>query len=79
MCTVNEICANTQDLCERSDLLAPFERLQASQSHRLTPLHRAVSFRSLKVLKGQSMDVKYVTFSGMKSRYSVLANIDPDA
>ena len=36
--TVNEICANTQDLCERSDLLAPFERLQASQSHRLTPL-----------------------------------------
>ena len=25
------------------------------------------------------MDVKYVTFSGMKSRYSVLANIDPDA
>ena len=38
VCTVNEICANTQDLCERSDLLAPFERLQASQSHRLTPL-----------------------------------------
>ena len=37
VCSVNEICANTQDLCERSDLLARFERLQASQSHRLTP------------------------------------------
>ena len=24
------------------------------------------------------MDVKYMTFSGKKSRYSVLANIDPD-
>ena len=78
VCSVNEICANTQDLCERSDLLARFERLQASQSHRLTP-HICIGqclFGAWKFWKANGREICDFVW---KNSYSVLANIDPDA